>query len=278
MARLNGSAYAPPLNYNQPSEVVGGYDAKINPMTGQEIPDVNFAGGGRVKPEAGIASLLASRGRNGDSMLVHMAPNEVRGLQALALAHGGSLSINPDTGLVEANFLKKLLPTLLGFGLNFLIPGLGAIGSGLLVGGIETARTGDLSKGLMAGLGAYGGAGLGSSLAGAGAVAGGAGQAGITAAGEAAATEAAKGTFASEALKTTAMEEAKKKAVEEATRKAIAEQAASKAATQGAAGWTNLKAGASNLFTSSPGIGALKGADAFGGTLGALTTPARLAW
>ena len=36
------------------------------------------------------------------------------GLQSLALAHGGSLTINPDTGLPEAGFLKKLLPMLAG--------------------------------------------------------------------------------------------------------------------------------------------------------------------
>lgn len=120
-------------------------------------------------PEAGLASLLASRGRNGDSVLVHMTPGELHGLQNLALAAGGQLTINPDTGLYEANFLKKLLPTILGFGLNFLFPGLGALGSSLLVGGVEAARTGDLSKGLMAGLGAYGGAGLGSALSTAGA-------------------------------------------------------------------------------------------------------------
>ena len=172
MAGLQGSTYAPPLNYNKPTEVVGGYDAKINPMTGEEMGQTNFARGGQINPEAGVASLLASRGRNGDSMLIHMAPEEVKGLQSLALAHGGSLTINPHTGLYEASFLKKLLPTLLGFGLNFIFPGLGALGSSLLVGGVEAARTGDLSKGLMAGLGAYGGASLGSAISTAGATAG----------------------------------------------------------------------------------------------------------
>jgi hypothetical protein len=171
MARLTSSTYAAPLNYNRPTEVVGGYDAKINPMTGEEIVQTNFARGGSVAPEAGVASLLASRGRRGDTMLVHMAPEEVKGLQSLALAHGGSLTINPHTGLYEASFLKKLLPTLLGFGLNFIFPGLGALGSSLLVGGVEAARTGDLSKGLMAGLGAYGGASLGSAVSTAGATA-----------------------------------------------------------------------------------------------------------
>ena len=109
------------------------------------------------------AQHLASRGRKGDSMLVHMAPEEVSGLQALAKAHGGSLTSNPDTGLPEANFLKSILPTLIGAGLSF-IPGVGPLMAAGIVGGLQTARTGSLSKGLMAGLGAYGGAGLAGGL------------------------------------------------------------------------------------------------------------------
>jgi hypothetical protein len=206
MAGMHSSAYAPPLNYNQPTEVVGGYDAQINPMTGQEIPQTNFARGGNVNSEAGLASLLASRGRNGDSMLVHMAPNEVKGLQSLAMAHGGSLTVNPDTGLVEANFLKKLLPTVLGFGLNFLFPGLGALGSAALVGAGETIRTkGDLGKGLMAGLGAFGGAGLSAGLTGAAAAGSPSALTGVTsnAAANRAAIEAAR-TGAAQAATSTA--------------------------------------------------------------------------
>jgi hypothetical protein len=115
------------------------------------------------------AQHLASRGRKGDTMLVHMAPQEVSGLQALAKAHGGTLTINPDTGLPEANFLKRMLPMLIGAALTPLTGGLiNPMTAGLLVGGVETARTGDLGKGLMAGLGAYGGAGLGAGLMGAG--------------------------------------------------------------------------------------------------------------
>jgi hypothetical protein len=117
-----------------------------------------------------VAQNLASRGRKGDTMLVHMAPQEVSGLQALAKAHGGTLTINPDTGLPEANFLKRMLPMLIGAALTPLTGGLiNPMTAGLLVGGVETARTGNLGKGLMAGLGAYGGAGLGAGLMGAGA-------------------------------------------------------------------------------------------------------------
>ena len=125
-------------------------------------------------PESGIASTLASRGRRGDSMLVHMAPEEVKGLQALALAHGGSLTINPETGLYEANILKKLLPTIIGAVMPS-IPGLGTLaktvgfgnatlGTGLLVGGATALIEGDLKKGLEAGLGAYSGANITQSL------------------------------------------------------------------------------------------------------------------
>jgi hypothetical protein len=123
---------------------------------------------------------MAAKGRNSDSMLVHMAPQEVAGLQALAMKHGGSLTINPDTGLVEANFLKKLLPAIAGFALNAFAPGFGsaigaalgglgsAAGTAIGLGGITGLATGSLSKGLMAGMGAYGGASLAGGVMGAG--------------------------------------------------------------------------------------------------------------
>jgi hypothetical protein len=94
-----------------------------------------------------------------------MSPNEVKGLQAIAMAAGGSLSINPDTGLVEASFLKRLIP--LAAGAALASTGIGAPLAAGMVGGFETLRTGDISKGLTAGLGAYGGAGLAGSLSGA---------------------------------------------------------------------------------------------------------------
>ena len=111
---------------------------------------------------AAAAQNMAGQGRDGDSMLVHMSPGEVKGLQALAMAHGGSLSINPDTGLVEASFLKRILPMVAGAALT---PFLGPMGAALATGGFETVRTGDIGKGLTAGLGAFGGANLASNLA-----------------------------------------------------------------------------------------------------------------
>jgi len=117
-----------------------------------------------------LAQDLQSVGRGGDSVLVHMTPKEVGGLQALAMAHGGSLTINPQTGLPEANFLKRLLPTLVGGALTVMSGGaLSPLMAAGLVGGGTALATGSLSKGLMAGLGAYGGAGLASGLSAAGA-------------------------------------------------------------------------------------------------------------
>ena len=116
-----------------------------------------------------LAKHLEATGRNNDSMLVHMSPREVSGLQALARQHGGDLSINPTTGLVEAGFLDSILPMLAGAALT--ATGVGAPLAAALVGGGTGLATGSVEKGLMAGLGAYGGAGLGSSLSSAGAAA-----------------------------------------------------------------------------------------------------------
>lgn len=113
------------------------------------------------------AQHLASRGRGPDTTLVHMAPREVAGLQALAKAHGGSLTVNPDTGLAEAGFLSSILPMVAGAALA--ATGVGAPMAALMVGGGMTVATGSLQKGLMAGMGAYGGAGLAGGLLGAGA-------------------------------------------------------------------------------------------------------------
>lgn len=125
-----------------------------------------------------VAKHVAAKGRGPDTQLVHMTPKEVQGLQALAMAHGGSLTINPETGLVEAGVLSRLLPTILGAALT--ATGIGAPMAGLLVGGGKALATGDLKQGLMAGLGAFGGYGL----------AGGISDMGMQAAGEKAGAEA----------------------------------------------------------------------------------------
>jgi len=132
------------------------------PVLGQQVPGTTGglpALSGLSVTNNPMAQQLQSYGRGDDSMLVHMTPAEVNSLQGLAMAHGGSLTINPHTGLPEAGILGKLLPTLLGgLGMAFGIPPIwmGALGA---VGG--TVATGDLGKGLMMGLQAYGGASLG---------------------------------------------------------------------------------------------------------------------
>lgn len=137
------------------------------PVLGQQIPGMTGglpSQGGLPVTANPMAEQLQSQGRDEDTMLVHMTPDEVNSLQGLAMAAGGSLTINPYTGLPEAGFLKKLLPTLLGVGLNF-IPGIGPLAAAGLVAAGSVAKTGSLKKGLMAGLQAYGGASLAGGLA-----------------------------------------------------------------------------------------------------------------
>lgn len=117
---------------------------------------------------------LASKGRKGDTELVHMTRDEVRGLQELALAHGGSLTINPDTGLPEAGFLKSILPMVAGAALTVATGGTALAAYAPLLaaaaaGGGMYAATGSLKDGLLAGLGAFGGAGLAGGVMSAGA-------------------------------------------------------------------------------------------------------------
>ena len=52
-----------------------------------------------------LAQQIAAQGRGNDDQLVHMSKREVAGLQALAAQHGMRLPHNPQTGLIEANFL-----------------------------------------------------------------------------------------------------------------------------------------------------------------------------
>ncbi len=163
---------APP-QMSSPYTPAGGSNMSTAPSLGTPIPGTT----GGLPSQQGLsvahnpmAKQLQSMGRGEDSVLVHMTPNEVNSLQGLAMASGGSLTINPHTGLPEAGWLGKLLPTILG-GL-LAATGVGAPLAAGIVGLGQTAITGDLKKGLMAGLGAFGGAsmvgglGLGGKLAG----------------------------------------------------------------------------------------------------------------
>ena len=121
-----------------------------------------------------LAQQVQSAGRGDDTVLVHMTPGELKGLHALAVHHGGELTINPRTGLPEAGFLSTILPMIAGVA---LAPFTGGMSAALLVGGgmglYSGIKSGSVTKGLMdgltAGLGAYGGAGIASGLMGAGA-------------------------------------------------------------------------------------------------------------
>ena len=110
-----------------------------------------------------MAQSLASQGRYGDTMLVHMNPVEVAGLDAYTRKMGGGgLTVNPRTGQPEA-----FLPFLLGLGLKGL--GMTALQAGLATGIGTAVATKDLGKGVLAGLGAFGGADVGAGLGSAGA-------------------------------------------------------------------------------------------------------------
>jgi hypothetical protein len=116
---------------------------------------------------------LASLGRNGDSMLVHMNPTEVAGLQSLAMSQGGSLTINPQTGLPEAFSLSGVFSSLLPMFAGAMFPGAGfamqPLLAGALTGGVLAKVQGKdpLMGGLMGGLGGIGGSNLAQGLGGA---------------------------------------------------------------------------------------------------------------
>jgi hypothetical protein len=123
---------------------------------------------------ANVAQNLAERGRKGDSMLVHMAPEEVAGLRALARAQGTDMTINPRTGLPEAFSLRKLFKAA-SFILPFIpIPGLFGMSSLLtksILSGVAagaSAKGGfDFKQALGGGLKAYALGSLGEKMGGA---------------------------------------------------------------------------------------------------------------
>ena len=122
------------------------------------------------------AQHLASQGRYGDNMLVHMNPKEVAGLQALAEQKGVSLTRNPETGMPEAFGLGDLNPFRIvqgkgsigesGFGSMLIGAALMAAGvpnpmfAAAMTGGATLAMGGNLKQALGQGLGAYGGASM----------------------------------------------------------------------------------------------------------------------
>jgi hypothetical protein len=119
-------------------------------------------------PMSGLANLMAMKGRDNDSMLVHLSPNEVNNLNKLS---GNTMTINPATGLPEgrSRFLEAALPALLSIGVGIATGGASipaqmaaqaaaGYGGALLTGkDHDEALTSGLVSGATAGL--FGGAG-----------------------------------------------------------------------------------------------------------------------
>lgn len=135
-----------------------------------------FARGGL----ATAAAQLRSKGRNGDTILAHITPEEAIMLQKA----GGSGRLNPDTGLPEFGFLSDLLKIVVPLAINFFAPGVGtALGAAVgasaawapivgsaIIGGVTSGLTGGnvlqgaALGGVGAGLGSVVGSGVDSVL------------------------------------------------------------------------------------------------------------------
>jgi len=143
-----------------------------------------------------LAKHVQNKGRGKDTQLVHMSPREINGLQALAKAHGGSLTINPETGLPEAGFLEQVLPIVAAAAATYFTAGaaapalsaalgstmaggiLAGAGAGALIsGGTAAIQGGDVGKSALmggiggaiaGGVGGIGGGGEGAVIEGAG--------------------------------------------------------------------------------------------------------------
>jgi hypothetical protein len=165
LAAIGAARTAPqPLLVPTEAPVLGPRTAYIGVPAATQAAPAGMKEGGL----ASVAREVAAEGRRGDSMLVHMTPDEVAGLQALARQMGGSLTVNPDTGLPEANFFKKILPFVAAFAAPYLAPVVGgsALAGAALAGGLAAGGTmlggGSFNEGIKTGLTAFGAAGLSS--------------------------------------------------------------------------------------------------------------------
>ena len=102
-------------------------------------PNSQFA---NQRPMQRMADQMATQGRYGDSMMVHMNPVEVQGLASLSPT--GSLTRNPMTGQPEA-FLPFLAPLLGSIGFSSLA-GAGTLGG--VLAGLSPTLTGAIGSGL----------------------------------------------------------------------------------------------------------------------------------
>ena len=115
---------------------------------------------------------IASLGRNGDSMLMHVSPSEVGGLKKVGDSLGIKMTTNPYTGMPEAfnfgNFISSFLPTIAGImaapatGGFSMAPILAGAGTGAVLAAAQGSDP--LMGGLTGGLGGYGGGNLAGSF------------------------------------------------------------------------------------------------------------------
>ena len=128
-------------SYNKLGSESKGLIKDIQKIDGGSLKDIymkgmpsNYEAGGPVvnpttampeAPMSGLANLMAMKGRDNDSMLVHLSPTEVSNLNKIS---GNTMTINPDTGLPEgrSRFLEAALPAIL------------SIGAGIATGGMST--------------------------------------------------------------------------------------------------------------------------------------------
>jgi hypothetical protein len=96
-----------------------------------------------------------------------MTPGEVQGLQKLAMSAGGSLTINPQTGLPEAGFLSSMLPMIASAVGSYFGGPIGATAAGALVGGMTNKESPVLGA-IMGGVGGYSMGNVGNALSGMG--------------------------------------------------------------------------------------------------------------
>ena len=84
-----------------------------------------------------VARQLQSQGRNGDTVLAHINPQEARMLQQA----GGSGTINPQTGLPEFFSLRGFLGAIIPIVISYFVPG-AAIGASMGLSGTAAAMAG----------------------------------------------------------------------------------------------------------------------------------------
>ena len=149
------------------------YRALLGRQRRTNVGELNYAEGGDVGrglgsiAMKGYAEELRRQGRNGDTMLAHINPQEAQMLEMM----GGSGTINPATGLPEYGFSwKKLLKAA-----QFIIPFIPGIGLPLkialsgIAGGISGPGKGfDFKRGLISGALTFAGGKLAEGLAAAG--------------------------------------------------------------------------------------------------------------